>query len=210
MLETLLDRLIEYRFELASEDKDHPSLGSIDEYVSLALAKRIPIGTTPFEHIFEYRSMLKGRADKPCLEQLDAYIRRYLMENSETIHYPPKIVTLNVHTLPKNGHISLRIDLNNDTIGYVKRRIQQLMGLNPRVQKLISGGKILSFNEYTLTQYGLEKGQDIYLIHIKAVVEMEPLKMPQSAYTRYEEPVGGREGDEVISTGMGTDLEAVD
>ena len=123
------------------------------------------------------------------------------MDRCDIIVFPPRIGTIHIHTLPKNGHISLQVDINNDTIGYVKFRLQHLIGVPAQSQKLIHRGRVMSFGNYTLNQYQLDGGANIYMIISKDLFDFGPLRNPQSYYTGYKEPKEGREGDVVISSG---------
>jgi myosin-crossreactive antigen len=109
----------------------------------------------------------------------------------------PQMGIISVWILPRFIKITLYLDINNNTIGYVKRRIHDLTGLPVEQQKLVHRGRVLEHMDYTLGQYQIERGVRIYMAYYKGVFPREPLKQPQSVFTGYEESTTGSEGDSI-------------
>ena len=196
MADDIVEQLLEDRLASDAPDTD-AFVEAINTYIHLMIEQDILIDDKIFHTMLKYRCIL-GKTSKETTQLLDTYIHSYLQKKIAVLSAPPRMGTISVLILPRFVKITLYVDINNDTIGYVKRRVNELTGVPIQQQKYVYNGRVLEHLDYTLGQYEIDKGMRIYMSYYRGIFPREPLKVPQSALTGYLDPIHGSKEDIVV------------
>ena len=196
MVEEVVEQLLEERLAQEGAPDTDAFLEAINTYLGLITEQDVLLDDKTFHQMLKYRCIL-SKTSKETIHLLDAYIHKYLQEKLLLLSAQPRMGTISVWILPRFVKITLYVDINNDTIGYVKRRVNELTGVPVEQQKYVHNGLVLEHLDYTLGQYQLDRGMRIYMTYYVGIFPREALKEPQSVLTGYEEPINGSDRDAV-------------